>query len=130
MTLCDIRPLKGVEPSKKQVLIAIKIKILANFDFDRKKVYKVSDSVLVLFTKCENAEIESFFVFQKPLIANLSANCEPFFAATVAGRETTPLIAERATVSDLCACQAIHREKITHDTNALRKNFQAAYFLH
>ena len=36
MTLCDIRPLKGVEPSKNQVLIAIKIKILANFDFDRK----------------------------------------------------------------------------------------------
>ena len=43
-----------------------KVEIHANTGFVYKKiVYKVSDSVLVVFTKNENTGIESFFVFQK-----------------------------------------------------------------
>ena len=43
-----------------------KVEIQANIDFlGQKIVYKVSDSVLVVFTKCENTGIESFFVSSK-----------------------------------------------------------------
>ena len=43
-----------------------KVEIQANIGFvDKKIVYKVSDSVLVVFTNCEGAGIESFFIFLK-----------------------------------------------------------------
>ena len=43
-----------------------KVEIQANTGFVSKKiVYKVSGSVLVVFTKCENTGIESFFVSPK-----------------------------------------------------------------
>ena len=47
------------------------------------------------------------------VIESLSAICEPFLTATAAERETTPPSAFKAAVSDLCACQPIHREQIT-----------------
>ena len=47
------------------------------------------------------------------MIEILSAICEPFLTATTVERETIPLRAIKATVSDLCACQPIHREQIT-----------------
>ena len=71
--------------------------------FQRKIVHKVSDSVLVVFTKCENTGIESFFCFtENQVIENLSAICEPFLTTSVAGRETTPPRAAKAAVNDLC----------------------------
>ena len=74
------------------------------YRFSRQKiVHKVSDSVLVVFTKCENAGIESFFIFlQKQMIEGLPVICEPFLTASVAGRETTPPIATKVAVIDLC----------------------------
>lgn len=69
----------------------------------QKIVHKVSDSVLVVFTKCENTGIESFFCFtENQVIENLSAICEPFLTTSVAGRETTPPRAAKAAVNDLC----------------------------
>ena len=69
----------------------------------QKIVYKVSDSVLVVFTKCENTGIESFFCFtESQLIVNLSVICEPFLTASVADRKTTPPRAAKAAVNDLC----------------------------
>jgi hypothetical protein len=44
------------------------------------------------------------------------------------GQETMPSTADRAAVSDLCVCLPIHREKITHDTNALRKKLPGSLF--
>ena len=81
-----------------------KVEIQANIDFlGQKIVYKVSDSVLVVFTKCENTGIESFFCFpENQVIENLSAICEPFLTASVAGREAAPPRAIEAAVSDLC----------------------------
>lgn len=55
--------------------------------FLQKIVYKVSDSVLVLFTDCENVGIESFLFSRKPIAKNLSAICEPFSTASLVGRE-------------------------------------------
>lgn len=81
-----------------------KIEIQANIDFLGKKiVHKVSDSVLVVFTKCENTGIKSFFCFlENQVIENLSVICEPFLTTSVAGRETTPPRAIEAAVNDLC----------------------------
>ena len=70
--------------------------------FSEKIVHKVSDSVLVVFTKCENAGIESFFIFlQKQMIEGLPVICEPFSTASAAGRETTPPMTVKGTVNDL-----------------------------
>jgi len=61
-----------------------------------------SDSVLVVFTKCENAGIESFLFFlQKQMIEGLPVICEPFSTASAAGRETTPPMTVKGTVNDL-----------------------------
>ena len=46
--------------------------------------------------------IESFLFSPKQMIECLSAICEPFLTASVAGRETTPPRAIEAAVSDLC----------------------------
>jgi len=57
----------------------------------------------VVFTKCENTGIESFFVFpENKMIEDLSAICEPFLTSLVAVRETTPPRAIEAAVNDLC----------------------------
>ena len=69
--------------------------------FQRKIVHKVSDSVLVVFTKCENAESSPFLFFPKQMIECLSAICEPFSTAAVAGRETMPPRKDKAAVDDL-----------------------------
>lgn len=66
-------------------------------------ILKFKDSVLVVFTKCENTGIESFFCLpENQLIVNLSAICEPFLTASVTDRKTTPPRATTAAVSDLC----------------------------
>ena len=66
LTLGYFTTLVGVEPSHELVSSPLKVEIQANIGFvDKKKVYKVSDSVLVVFTKCENTGIESFFVSPK-----------------------------------------------------------------
>ena len=43
-----------------------------------------------------------FCFSESQLIVNLSAICEPFLTASVAGRETTPPKAAKAAVNDLC----------------------------
>ena len=48
------------------------------FVLSAKIVYKVSDSVLVVFAKCGNTGIESFFCLsESQLIINLSVVCMP-----------------------------------------------------
>ena len=64
-------------------------------------IIKFKDSVLVVFTKCENTGIESFFLPENQLIVNLSAICEPFLTASVTDRKTTPPRAIEAAVNDL-----------------------------
>ena len=53
---------KDLNSQKGRFSSPSKVEIQANPDFVKKIVYKVSDSVLVVFTKCENTGIESFFV--------------------------------------------------------------------
>ena len=66
-------------------------------------IIKFKDSVLVVFTKCENTGIESFFCLpENQVIEKLSAICEPFLTASVAGRETAPSRAAKAAVNNLC----------------------------
>lgn len=48
-----------------------KVEIQINLDFAEKTVYKVSDSILVVFTKCENTGIDPFF--RKQMMEKLSA---------------------------------------------------------
>ena len=73
-----------------------------SYIFQAKIVHKVLDSVLVVFTNCENAGIESFFIFlQKQMIEGLPVVCEPFSTASAAGRETTPPMTAKGAVNDL-----------------------------
>jgi hypothetical protein len=68
LTLGYFTTLVGVEPSHELVSSPLKVEIQANIGFvDKKIVYKVSDSVIVVFTKCENTGIESFFVSPKTI---------------------------------------------------------------
>ena len=66
LTLGYFTTLVGVESSHELVSSSLKVEIQANTVFLGKKiVYKVSDSVLLVFTRCENTGIEYFFVSPK-----------------------------------------------------------------
>ena len=66
VTLGCFKAFYGVEPPQRQYQYVSTIDIQANPTFFKQKiVHKVLDSVLVVFTKCENAGIESFFIFLK-----------------------------------------------------------------
>ena len=92
-------PFWGVEPIQRRFHNSSKVYIQAHLDFSAKIVYKISDSVLVLSQIVKTLESSPFY-FPKQMIEYLSAICEPFLTASVAGRETTPPLTVKAAVDD------------------------------